>query len=255
MAAITMATTAAPTTGSEPSGGYPGGAATLARPSPLTAGPTGTPLLARVRCYAPVAPPVYRCHVADRLNNVAASCTVPVAVETAARLSRTLARPPITASSYGGRPYGKMNNSRNAGVMWRRPGRCQTWAIWRRGRANHSARGENDDPLEELPLDSIRERIATMAGTASQLWRCRRRHLYFILKVYRCSNAGDALPAPRLAHSARVATIAALLVALLYVGVILPFDFVDARHLTAQVDARVAHRLHNVTESGPPGRR
>ena len=58
----------------------------------------------------------------------------------------------------------------------------------------------------------------------------------------------DALRAPRLAHSARVATIAALLVALLYVGVILPFDFVDARHLTAQVDARVAHRLHDVTE-------
>jgi signal transduction histidine kinase len=59
----------------------------------------------------------------------------------------------------------------------------------------------------------------------------------------------DALRAPRLAHSARVATIAALLVALLYVGVILPFDFVDARHLTAQVDARVAHRLHYVTAS------
>ena len=63
----------------------------------------------------------------------------------------------------------------------------------------------------------------------------------------------DALLAPRLAHSARVATIAALLVALLYVGVILPFDVLDARHLIAQVDARLAHRLHYVTELGPPG--
>ncbi len=42
----------------------------------------------------------------------------------------------------------------------------------------------------------------------------------------------DALRAPRLAHSARVATIAALLVALLYVGVTVPFDVLDARHLT-----------------------
>ena len=32
-------------------------------------------------------------------------------------------------------------------------------------------------------------------------------------------------------------------------GVVLPFDFVDAKHLTAQVDARVAHRLHYVTGS------
>jgi signal transduction histidine kinase len=63
----------------------------------------------------------------------------------------------------------------------------------------------------------------------------------------------DARRAPRFAHSARVATIAALLVALLYVGVTLPFDVLDARHLIAQVDARLAHRLHYVTEFGPPG--
>ncbi len=63
----------------------------------------------------------------------------------------------------------------------------------------------------------------------------------------------DALRAPRLAHSARVATIAALLVALLYVGVTVPFDVLDARHLIAQVDARLAHRLHYVTELGPRG--
>jgi signal transduction histidine kinase len=63
----------------------------------------------------------------------------------------------------------------------------------------------------------------------------------------------NARPAPRLAHSARVATIAALLVALLYVGVTLPFDVLDARHLTAQIDNRVADKLHNVTRSGPPG--
>ena len=65
--------------------------------------------------------------------------------------------------------------------------------------------------------------------------------------------SASALLAPRLAHSARVATIAALLVALLYLGVIVPFDVVDARHLTAQVDARVAHRLHFVTKFGPRG--
>ncbi len=63
----------------------------------------------------------------------------------------------------------------------------------------------------------------------------------------------SARPAPRLAHSARVATIAALLVALLYMGVTVPFDVLDARHLIAQVDARLAHRLHYVTELGPSG--
>ena len=63
----------------------------------------------------------------------------------------------------------------------------------------------------------------------------------------------SALLAPRPAHSARVATIAALLVAVLYAGVIVPFDVLDARHLIAQVDARVAHRLHYVTEFGPRG--
>ena len=63
----------------------------------------------------------------------------------------------------------------------------------------------------------------------------------------------DALRAPRLAHSARVATIAALLVALLYVGVTCRLTSLDARHLIAQVDARVAHRLHYVTGSRPPG--
>jgi hypothetical protein len=87
-----------PHNGSEPSGGYPRGAATLARPSPLTAAPAGTPL-ARVRCYAPVTPPVYRCHVADRLNNVLASCTIPVAVDAAARLSPTPVCRPVTALS------------------------------------------------------------------------------------------------------------------------------------------------------------
>ena len=39
----------------------------------------------------------------------------------------------------------------------------------------------------------------------------------------------------------------------LYVGVTVPFDVLDARHLIAQVDARLAHRLHYVTELGPPG--
>ncbi len=63
----------------------------------------------------------------------------------------------------------------------------------------------------------------------------------------------SAPPAPRLAQSARVATVAALLVALLYLGVTLPFDVLDARHLMAQVDTRVADKLDTVTESGPPG--
>ena len=65
--------------------------------------------------------------------------------------------------------------------------------------------------------------------------------------------SASALATPRLAHSARVATVAALLVASLYVGVILPFDVLDARHLIAQVNARVAHSLHYVSEFGPPG--
>ena len=65
--------------------------------------------------------------------------------------------------------------------------------------------------------------------------------------------SASARRASRLAHPARVATIAALLVALLYLGVTLPFDVVDARHLMAQVDTRVAHRLHYLTELGPRG--
>ena len=94
-----------------------------------------------------------------------------------------------------------------------------------------------------------------MGGTPSEPWHCFCRHLRLISKVYRyiMRAIASARPAPRLAHSARVATIAAMLVALLYLGVTLPFDILDARHLMAQVDNRVADKLQDVTKSGPPG--
>ncbi len=58
---------------------------------------------------------------------------------------------------------------------------------------------------------------------------------------------------PQLAHAARIAAVVASVIAVLYVGVVVPFDLVDARHLVAQVDARMADRLSDVM--GPQGRR
>jgi signal transduction histidine kinase len=55
------------------------------------------------------------------------------------------------------------------------------------------------------------------------------------------------------AHAARVAAIAALLTAVLYLGVIVSFDVLDARHLVAQVDARVTHRLNTIALLGDHG--
>jgi len=52
---------------------------------------------------------------------------------------------------------------------------------------------------------------------------------------------------PQLAHAARVAAVVASLIAVLYIGVTVPFDVIDARHLVAQVDARVADRLRDIT--------
>ncbi len=50
-----------------------------------------------------------------------------------------------------------------------------------------------------------------------------------------------------------MAAIAALLTAVLYLGVIVPFDVLDARHLVAQVDARVADRLNKIASVGDHG--
>ena len=47
-------------------------------------------------------------------------------------------------------------------------------------------------------------------------------------------------------HAARVAVVAALLAAVLYVGVVVPFDILDAKHLVAQVDTHVADRLNRI---------
>lgn len=55
---------------------------------------------------------------------------------------------------------------------------------------------------------------------------------------------------PQLAHAARVAAVVASLIAVLYVAVTVPFDVLDARHLVATVDARVADRLHDITGHG-----
>jgi signal transduction histidine kinase len=55
-------------------------------------------------------------------------------------------------------------------------------------------------------------------------------------------------------HATRVAAIAALLTAVLYLGVIIPFDVVDAGHLVAQVDSRLAGRLNRVALVGYPRR-
>ena len=60
-------------------------------------------------------------------------------------------------------------------------------------------------------------------------------------------------PGSASAHAARVAAIAALLTAVLYLGIIVPFDVLDARHLVAQVDARVTHRLNKIASPGEHG--
>ncbi len=60
-------------------------------------------------------------------------------------------------------------------------------------------------------------------------------------------------PGSASAHAARVAAIAALLTAVLYLGIIVPFDVLDARHLVAQVDARVTHRLNKIASLGDHG--
>ena len=60
-------------------------------------------------------------------------------------------------------------------------------------------------------------------------------------------------PRPPSAHAARVAAAAALLTAVFYVGVVVPFDVLDARHLVTQVDAHVADRLNKITRHGGQG--
>jgi len=54
----------------------------------------------------------------------------------------------------------------------------------------------------------------------------------------------------QLAHSARVAAVAALLIGVLYVGLTVVFDFVDASHLVAQVDTHLNERLSDASRSG-----
>ncbi len=50
-----------------------------------------------------------------------------------------------------------------------------------------------------------------------------------------------------------MAATAALLTAVFYVGVVVPFDVLDARHLVTQVDAHVADRLNKITRHGGQG--
>jgi signal transduction histidine kinase len=63
-------------------------------------------------------------------------------------------------------------------------------------------------------------------------------------------TALEPRPRPASAHAARVAAIAALLTAVLYIGVVVLFDVLDARHLVAQVDAHVVDRLNKITRNG-----
>lgn len=51
-------------------------------------------------------------------------------------------------------------------------------------------------------------------------------------------------------HAARVAGIAALLIALLYTAIVLTFDLIDSNHLTSQVDARLTERLSAANHHG-----
>lgn len=51
---------------------------------------------------------------------------------------------------------------------------------------------------------------------------------------------------PGLAHAARVAAAAAVLMAALYVAVVVTFDVVDSAHLVGSLDAQLADRLHDV---------
>ncbi len=61
--------------------------------------------------------------------------------------------------------------------------------------------------------------------------------------------------APRgspLVHSVRVAGVAALLIAVLYVALTVTFDLVDSRHLVGQIDSRLSERLSDVKSHGVP---
>jgi signal transduction histidine kinase len=49
-----------------------------------------------------------------------------------------------------------------------------------------------------------------------------------------------------------VAAAVASLFAVLYVGVTVPFDLLDAQHLVGQVDARLVDRLHDIKQQGLP---
>jgi signal transduction histidine kinase len=53
-----------------------------------------------------------------------------------------------------------------------------------------------------------------------------------------------------LAHAARVAAVVAALFAVLYVTVAVAFDYLDARHLVAHVDGRLADRLADIGRQG-----
>jgi len=55
---------------------------------------------------------------------------------------------------------------------------------------------------------------------------------------------------PRFGHAARVAAVVASLIAVLYVAVTVPFDLIDARHLVAQVDARLSAGLQDTSRGG-----
>jgi signal transduction histidine kinase len=59
---------------------------------------------------------------------------------------------------------------------------------------------------------------------------------------------------PRLAHTARVAGVVALVFSLVYTLVTVSFDVLDTRHLVSQVDAQVADRLGDVIALQRSGR-
>jgi len=69
-------------------------------------------------------------------------------------------------------------------------------------------------------------------------------------------NGGRVPERPLLAHAARVAAVATLLIGVVYVAVVVAFDVVDTHHLVAQVDVTLTERLADASHHGKtlPGR-
>ncbi len=65
-------------------------------------------------------------------------------------------------------------------------------------------------------------------------------------------RGGGTRSGSHLFHSVRVAAMAALLIAVLYVALAVTFDLIDSRHLVGQIDSRLSEHLSDVKSHGIP---